>query len=613
MVSLVRIPQQVIDDVRDRTNIVDVVGQYVQLKKSGNKNYTGLCPFHNEKTPSFSVAEDKQFYHCFGCGKGGNVFSFIQEIEGLSFPEAVMKVADLENLEIDPQYRQQENTNDRSNKQTELIKLHEKACEVYHHLLVHTEIGQAAYDYLLQRGLTSELIETFQIGFAPNQRQFLERILKNESLNEELFVDSGLFVERDDGRLADRFYQRVMFPIWNPQGKVIGFSGRLLKTPEFPGDDQPKYLNSPETELFNKRDVLFNFDKARPSIRKEGTVFLFEGFMDVLAAWQSEVKNGIASMGTSLTNQQISLLEKTAGEIVVCYDGDSAGIEATYRALSLLQENSRLKVNVVSMPEKLDPDEYVRKYGTDAFYELCYHGRETPFSFKMRYRKKNRNLANEKEQVDYVNDLLHDLLQVDSLLEQDRYLTQLSTEFQISREVLDQQLRTFKAEKRQSQRAELPPDQIATYDKPQVQRKKTQVQKAEELLLNRLFTEPSLSRRFKTMQLSFVDDSYQEIYVLFDAYVDTEGEFVLAKFLDFLHEPEMKSLVIEIASLNVPKEVSENELQDVLKVIRGSQLVEKIQSKRLQQQKASQQGNQQLELELAVEIIALTKQLKQAK
>jgi DNA primase len=336
-----RIPQHVIDDVRSRTNIVEVIGQYVQLKKSGSKNYTGLCPFHNEKTPSFSVAEDKQFYYCFGCGRGGNVFSFVQELEGISFSEAVVKVAEIEDIPVAENYRQAPQTNPESSKTQQLIKLHEKASEVYHHMLVHTTAGQEALDYLLQRGLTEELIEEFQIGFAPNQREFLERIFQNESLDPQYFAESGLFVERDAG-LADRFYQRIMFPIRNFQGKIIGFSGRWLQTDAFPGEDQPKYLNSPETSLFNKREVLFNFDKARSTIRKEGSVFLFEGFMDVLAAWQSGIQNGIASMGTSLTNQQIAAIERVSKELILCYDGDKAGIEATNRGIELLQEHSHL-------------------------------------------------------------------------------------------------------------------------------------------------------------------------------------------------------------------------------------------------------------------------------
>lgn len=610
---MARIPQQVIDDIRERTNIVDVIGQYVQLKKSG-KNYFGLCPFHNEKSPSFSVAEDKQIFHCFGCGRGGNVFGFIQELEGLTFPEAVIKVADIGDLTLDNQYRQIEQY-EGSSKSQQLIALHEKAAEIYQHMLIHTAAGQSALNYLLERGLTMELIEEFQIGYAPYERSFLEKVFLNEKTDPKLFAETGLFIQKDDGTLNDRFYQRIMFPIRNFQGKTIGFSGRWLKTEEHSGEDQPKYLNSPETELFNKREVLFNFDKARKSIRKDGIVFLFEGFMDVIAAFRSGIENGIASMGTSLTNQQIHTIEKTAQEVVVCYDGDQAGIEASNRGIDLLQSSSRLHITVISMPERLDPDEYVQKYGLEAFKELAEHGRETVFAFKMRYRRLTRNLANEKEQIDYVQEMLQDLLAVDSLLEQDRYLTQLSAEFKISRETLQSQLRQLKQQQNR---------QIAKPSQPKMaapvvpldsrrSKPKTQLEKAEELLLFRLFNEASLNRRFKAENLSFVHEKYQNLYFLFDTYMENEEEFILAKFLDFLKDDQIKSTVIDIANLKASEESSEREFQDILKVFYQTSIAEEISKKRIQQQEASQIGNHQLELELAVEIINLTKQLKQAK
>ncbi|GMA07988.1 DNA primase [Tetragenococcus halophilus subsp. flandriensis] len=611
---MARIPQQVIDDVREKTNVVDVIGQYVQLKKSGSKNYSGLCPFHNEKTPSFSVAEDKQFYYCFGCGRGGNVFSFIQEIEGLSFVESVIKVAELEGIEVAEKYQEVSGENEINSKQQQLIQMHEKAAEVYHHMLVNTAAGEAALDYLHKRGLDDQLIEEFNIGFAPNQRDFLSRVFQNESLNTEAFPETGLFVERENGDLADRFYQRIMFPIRNYQGKTVGFSGRFFATEDFADKEQPKYLNSPETTLFNKREILFNFDKARSSIRKNGTVYLFEGFMDVLAAYRSGATNSIASMGTSLTNEQITAVTRLAQELVLCYDGDEAGVAATDRAIGHLQESSHIDLSVISVPEKLDPDEYVKKYGQEAFMKLLEHGKETVFSFKMRYRRMNKNMSNEKEQVDYVQELLHDLLNVDSLIEQDRYLTQLSTEFQISRETLQQQLRDLRQQRRSkkqtSRQADAPPVQEA----PQSSQKKTQVQKAEELLLYRLFNDETLNQRFKQAQVTFVHEIYQELYMLFDAYIESEGEFVLAKFLDFLKDDKrMRNVVSTIASLDVPEEGSQQEFEDLLTVIQSSSLVEEIKDKRIRQQEASQKGNQQLELDLAVEIINLTKKLKQAK
>lgn len=611
---MARVPQQVIDDVRDKTNVVDVIGQYVQLKKSGSKNYSGLCPFHNEKTPSFSVAEDKQFYYCFGCGRGGNVFSFIQEIEGLSFIESVLKVAEIQGIEISEQYRNISVENTADSQQQQLIQLHEKAAEVYHHMLVNTAIGEAALDYLHKRGLDDQLIEEFNIGFAPNQRDFLFRIFQNESLDSTTFPKSGLFIERENEELVDRFYQRIMFPIRNFQGKTVGFSGRFFATDELTDKNQPKYLNSPETALFNKREILFNFDKARGAIRKSGTVYLFEGFMDVLAAYRSGITNGIASMGTSLTNEQITSITRLTQELVLCYDGDKAGVDATDRAIGHLQESSRIGLSVVSVPENLDPDEYVERHGQEAFAKLLEHGKETVFSFKMRYRRMNKNMANEKEQVEYVQELLHDLLNVDSLIEQDRYLTQLSTEFQISRETLQQQLRDLKRQRRSKEKAPVQMNVQPEQEVPQSSVKKTQVQKAEELLLYRLFNDETLNQRFKQAQVTFVHEVYQELYMLFDAYIESEGEFVLAKFLDFLKDDgRMRSIVSTIASLDVPEEGSQQEFQDLLAIIQTSSLLEEINDKKIRQQEASQKGNQQLELDLAVEIINLTKKLKQAK
>lgn len=619
---MARIPQELIDEIREKANIVDIVGQYVQLKKTG-KNYSGLCPFHNEKTPSFSVAEDKQFYHCFGCGRGGNVFRFLQEIDGISFPEAVAKVADFEQISIPQEYREAEASSGNS-EQRQLIELHEKAQELYHHLLMNTAVGEQALTYLHERGLDDETIAEFGIGFAPNQRQFLEQVFQNEGFDKELYEASGLFVARDDGHFADRFYQRIMFPIRDPRGKTIAFSGRFFKTAEFPGEDQPKYLNSPETSLFNKRMVLFNFDKARGTIRKESTVFLFEGFMDVIAAWRSGVKNGIASMGTSLTQQQVAAMERLADTIVICYDGDLAGIEATQRAIHLLRENSRLKIDIARLTDGLDPDEYVKKYGGQAFAQLAEHGRETVFSFQLDYYRGQYNLANEKDQLLYVETMLKELTQVDSLIQQDHYLTQLATEFHLQRETLQQQLDSFKqAQKPQATKATYPEEprfedfpEAGTMEVPPEQqvitrRPLTQGEKAEQQLLYRLFNEPRLLYQLQEAHLTFLHEDYERIYQLFVTYFEQKGEFDVAGFVDHLDDPEIQNKVITIVTLNLPQESTEKEIRVLLRVLDKTRLADKINEKVILQQEAGRIGNTQLELELAVEIIDLRKQLKQ--
>ncbi|EJZ8727732.1 DNA primase [Enterococcus faecalis] len=619
-----RIPQEVIEEVRHRTNIVDIIGQYVQLKKSG-KNYMGLCPFHEERSPSFSVAEDKQIFHCFGCGKGGTVFNFLQEIEGISFPESVKRVADLEHLSVDFDWSEPREVADTPENQQRrsLLQLHSKAAELYHHILVNTKIGEPALNYLLERGLTQELIETFQIGFAPQKRDFLSQVFKNEQLDETLFEPSGLFVQRDNGTFLDRFYQRIMFPINDPQGNVIAFSGRLLKTADFPGDEMPKYLNSPETTLFNKRETLFNFDKARKEIRKENTVLLFEGFMDVIAAWQSGVKSGVASMGTSLTNEQIRRLERVAKEVVICYDGDNAGVQATNRAIQLLQENSHFDLSIVSIPEKLDPDEYVRKYGAEAFQNLANHGRETVFSFKMNYHRLTRNMNNEKEQLDYVNELLRELTNVQSPLERDRYLNQIAQEFQLSVHSLEEQFNQLKQEQRSVQRQERqqfyqdemmpPPMEEPVFEENHVQNKLplTQVQKAERSLLFRLMNEQGVRKTVQQLpDFSFAHDEYQELYFLLESYATLHQSFDIADFINFLQDNQTKQLAIEIAYQNLSEESSEREVADLLHVIALSSIAEAIEQKKIQQQEAKRVGNQQLEAELTMEIIQLARQLK---
>ena len=619
-----RIPQEVIEEVRHRTNIVDIIGQYVQLKKSG-KNYMGLCPFHEERSPSFSVAEDKQIFHCFGCGKGGTVFNFLQEIEGISFPESVKRVADLEHLSVDFDWSEPREVADTPENQQRrsLLQLHSKAAELYHHILVNTKIGEAALNYLLERGLTQELIETFQIGFAPQKRDFLSQVFKNEQLDETLFEPSGLFVQRDNGTFLDRFYQRIMFPINDPQGNVIAFSGRLLKTADFPGDEMPKYLNSPETTLFNKRETLFNFDRARKEIRKENTVLLFEGFMDVIAAWQSGVKSGVASMGTSLTNEQIRRLERVAKEVVICYDGDNAGVQATNRAIQLLQENSHFDLSIVSIPEKLDPDEYVRKYGAEAFQNLANHGRETVFSFKMNYHRLTRNMNNEKEQLDYVNELLRELTNVQSPLERDRYLNQIAQEFQLSVHSLEEQFNQLKQEQRSVQRQERqqfyqdemmpPPMEEPVFEENHVQNKLplTQVQKAERSLLFRLMNEQGVRQTIQQLpDFSFAHDEYQELYFLLESYATLHQSFDIADFINFLQDNQTKQLAIEIAYQNLSEESSEREVADLLHVIALSSIAEAIEQKKIQQQEAKRVGNQQLEAELTMEIIQLARQLK---
>ncbi len=609
------IPQETIEMVRQQTNIVDVVGQYVQLKKSG-KNYLGLCPFHNEKSPSFSVAEDKQIFHCFGCGKGGNVFSFIQEIEGLSFPESVEKVADLANISVSlnltniPQVM-----SPKVLEESQLIQIHEKTSELYHHILMNTQVGEKALEYLKERGLTEEVIKTFQIGFAPRDRRLLHKVLEKDNYSDEVLKKTGLLFQLEDGNWIDRFYQRIMFPITNFQGKVIGFSGRILEDLDFDATDQPKYLNSPETDLFNKRFILYNFHQSRTEIRKKNEVILFEGFMDVISAWMSGVKNGVASMGTSLTMEQINALEKISDEVLIAYDGDNAGIEATSRAIDLLSNQSSMGIQIISIPDKMDPDDYRRKYGEDNLHQLIKNSRETVFQFKKDYLKRNKNLTIEADKLLYIDELLGELIHVSSIVEVDLALSQLADEFHVSKNTLQNELRTKKQSFKQQSMASFSQEDYGEKEivipKHYEVKKIGQVEKAEMTLIFRLLTERSAYQFLSAREdLTFAHDVYQELYLHLTNYIQLHGEIVIADFLDYLKEQELKQVLIQTTMQNFSEESTKQELEDCLLVIKRGEIQERINTLINDQQEARRVGNSDLEAEATLQIIMLQKQLK---
>ena len=604
------IPQELIDTVRQETNIVEVVENYVQLKKSG-KNYLGLCPFHNEKTPSFTVAEDKQIFHCFGCGKGGNVFTFIQEVEGLSFPEAVGKLAEPLNVSLPTtSFSGVQQTPKNSMHQT-LIEMHEHAKSFFHHILVNTEVGKDAMTYLEQRGISREYIDAFELGFAPDNRDILLKVMQKE-FKDGLFDESGLFVERDDGTFMDRFFNRVMFPIKDAKGKTIGFSGRQMPTDQPDKDKkQPKYLNSPETEIFNKREVIYNFHLARPHIRKTNEVYLFEGFMDVMASYMSGVKNAVATMGTSLTDQQIHRLERVCEDVTICYDGDSAGINATNRAIELLTKNTAIGVQVVSLPNKLDPDDYRMMYGTDALENELLHHKQTVFQFKRVYLMQDFNLANESDVLAYLELVLKELAMIPSVIEKDFALTQLSEEFNLSKETLQLQLNQLIQDNKQQAFKQIIPRRPETIvPKTQEFRNIDVVEKAERLLIFRALNEKTTFQKIISQpNFSFIHDAYQELFQHIASFYELYGRVELADFINYLKEDNLRNVLITITMQNFSEQSNDREISDCLQVIEKASIQSKINALKKQQQEVKQIGDSIKEMEVTLEIIQLQKEL----
>ncbi len=601
-----------IDQIRSDVNILDIVGQYVQLHRSGS-NWFGLCPFHTEKTGSFSVNEPKQFFHCFSCGRGGNVFKFLMEIEDLTFPEAVYRTAELAGIELDAKYLPQNTTGaeDTQSETGRLKQLYAQAGQLYHHILVNTKLGQPALDYLHERGLSDELIAEFQLGYAP-QAELLQAFFHEKKLDDyQTLRKSGLFSERQGEELAERFNDRIMFPIRNQTGQIIAFSGRLLT----PDKKLPKYLNSPEGILFNKRKVLFNFDKAKKTIRHESKVYLFEGFMDVLAAWRAGIKNGVASMGTSLTSEQIYLLEQTASKLYICYDGDLPGRKATKRALELIAPLSKFELGAILLPEKLDPDEYVRKYGPENFKDFVTSHERTELEFYLEYFRAGRNLETESDQLAYITDVLEKVAQVKDPLARDLTLNRLAKEFELDKNNLTSQLQALmqqvqSEQLKQDQANSLKRSDKVVYSTQQRQEKKryTPAEQAERLLLYRLLHEHDVFLRIKGLaDFSFIHEDYEMIFLLADGYFDRYSEYESASFLDFLKDEHLRQIIISL-ELGDYGESNEQEISDCLAfIMQHSPLEEQIKAVEAQLEQAKRLGDAKAIMEQTTKLIELLK------
>lgn len=612
MVSQRRIPTDVIDQIRSDVNILDIIGQYVQLHRSGS-NWFGLCPFHTEKTGSFSVNEPKQFFHCFSCGRGGNVFKFLMEIEDLTFPEAVYRTAELAGIELDAKYLPQNiaGAEDTQSETGRLKQLYAQAGQLYHHILVNTKLGQPALDYLHERGLSDELIAEFQLGYAP-QAEILQAFFHEKKLDDyQTLRKSGLFSEREGENLAERFNDRIMFPIRNQTGQIIAFSGRLLT----PDKKLPKYLNSPEGILFNKRKVLFNFDKAKKTIRHESKVYLFEGFMDVLAAWRAGIKNGVASMGTSLTSEQIYLLEQTASKLYICYDGDLPGRKATKRALELIAPLSKFELGTILLPEKLDPDEYVRKYGPENFKDFVTSHERTELEFYLEYFRAGRNLETESDQLAYITDVLERVAQVKDPLARDLTINRLAKEFELDKNNLTSQLQALmqqvqSEQLKQDQANSLKRSDKVVYSTQQRQEKKryTPAEQAERLLLYRLLHEHDVFLRIKGLaDFSFIHEDYETIFLLADGYFDCYSEYESASFLDFLKDEHLRQIIISL-ELGDYGESNEQEISDCLAfIMQHSPLEEQIKAVEAQLEQAKRLGDAKAIMEQTTKLIELLK------
>lgn len=416
--------EEQIEEVRSRSDIVSVIGRYVRLKRAGS-GYTGLCPFHNEKTPSFHVNPARQMYKCFGCGVGGNVLTFVMEYENLTFPEAMEMLAQENGIELPKQELTAQQKQQESLRQT-LLEINKKAAR-YYFALLKSPRGKPGYDYLTGRGLSDETILHFGLGYAGQGGGELYQYMKKEGYSDSVLKETGLF-KMDERGAYDKFWNRVMFPIMDANNRVIGFGDRVM------GDAKPKYLNSPETKIFDKSRNLFGLNYAKRG--KRSNMILCEGYMDVIALHQAGFTNAVASLGTAFTEQQANLIRRYTDEVLLTYDSDGAGIKAAMRAIPMLRR-AGITGKVIHMEPYKDPDEFIKNLGAEEF-EKRMEEAQNSFFFEIEVIKKNYSMSDPEQKTKFIHETARKLLVFEDKIQRDNYLEAVAARYNIKTEDLRQ-------------------------------------------------------------------------------------------------------------------------------------------------------------------------------
>ena len=485
-------PDELIEEVRSRNDIVDVISGYVHLQKKG-ANYFGLCPFHNEKSPSFSVSRSKQMYYCFGCGAGGNVFTFLMEYENDTFPEAVKALADRAGISL-PEADESEEAKREQSKRSRLLAINKEAAK-YFYFQLRAKQGELGLNYLRERQLTDETIHRFGLGYANKTADDLVRYLKGKGFSEELIREAGLCNTDEKHGMYDKFWNRVMFPIEDINHRVIGFGGRVM------GDGKPKYLNSPETPIFDKSRNLYGLNFARSS--RKGNIILCEGYMDVIAMHQAGFNQAVASLGTAFTLGQAGLLKRYAKEVLLSYDSDGAGVKAALRAIGILKE-AGLTGRVINLEPYKDPDEFIKNLGAEAFQERIDNA-ENSFLFEIRMLQREYDLNDPEKKTEFHRAVAKKLCEFPEEVERENYLEAVAEKYHIGFESLRKLVASTAASTGLARPVERPKSGIQKKSTPEDNVKKTQ-----RLLLTWLAEEPQIYPKIAAFLSA--EDFTEELY-----------------------------------------------------------------------------------------------------
>ena len=415
--------EDLVEEIRLKNDIVDVISGYVKLQKKGS-SYFGLCPFHNEKSPSFSVSRSKQMYYCFGCGAGGNVFTFIMEYENYTFAEAVKMLAERAGVEV-PEVEYSQEAKDKANLKATLLEVNKLAAK-YYYAQLKAEQGKLAYTYLTKRGLTDETITAFGLGYSNKDRDDLYKYLKMKGYTDEILQKAGLISVNEKNGAYDKFWNRVMFPIMDANNRVIGFGGRVM------GQGEPKYLNSPETEVFDKSRNLYGLNRARTS--RKSYFLLCEGYMDVIALHQAGFTNAVASLGTAFTPGHASLIKRYVNEVYLTFDSDEAGTKAALRAIPILKE-AGITAKIIRMDPYKDPDEFIKNLGSDAFEDRINKARNG-FLFSLEILERDFDMNSPEGKTDFFNAVAKRLTEFEEEIERNNYIEAVAEKYHVSFENL---------------------------------------------------------------------------------------------------------------------------------------------------------------------------------
>ena len=525
-------PEAFLQELEEKNPIEDVVGQYVSLTRRGS-NLFGLCPFHNEKTPSFSVAPEKGIFYCFGCHKGGGAVNFIMEIEGLDYPDAIRFLAKRAGMEVP---NSNENADSRKRRER-LFQLNKEAARYFYSNLSHPDAQQATA-YLLRRGLSRRTVTNFGMGYALNSWDALIRTMTEKGYSKREMLDAGLAVESQKGSIYDRFRGRVMFPIIDVRGNVIGFGGRVLD------DSTPKYLNSPDTPIYNKSKNLFALNLAKRS--KAGRLILTEGYMDTIALHQAGFDCAVASLGTSLTEDHARLISRYTKEVILAYDGDAAGVNAAQRAIPILDKTG-LQVRVLQMQGAKDPDEFIRKFGREAFQRLL-DGSENQMEYRLAQLRNKFHLEDPADRVSYLQEAAAMIAKLDSPVEREIYGGRAAETAGIERdtmlaEISNQRRKGRWKQRKQQQRKALQPAMEVQPKERQLRYQDVRSAKAEEGLIGLVMADPTLFQDMDGLQPEdFSAPALGNLYRQAKTLWETTGSITLSAMAQGLSGAEMNLL-----------------------------------------------------------------------